>query len=562
MVRLIGLANETFVNIEGESYLALIDSGAQLSALPESLVTKLNLKIHKLDTLIEAEASGGSLVPYTGYVEARLSIPGIKGMNHNSLFIVVNDTNYTKRVPVQLGTLHTNEALSLVTGEEYGKLSASWVRANFPPRPISGSTQVSESEFDLETIKGNVKITKQVTLGPFETKHVPGLTECSTHYKRVHVVTEASEKFQHGTVKPICTYSDLKPGSSRVSIGLRNFSCRSVMLRPKTVVAKMSAANIVPFSVAPSLEGEEKEELREQYQEQVDSQTVQNILNQGDNQVLEMEIKLEPLSPEKEKLLFERIDLTGISQWEPAEQEEVRELFKEYGRLFALDDLDLGHTSVVKHKIKLNDYTPFKERYRRIPPHQYDEVRRHLKEMLEMGAIRKSNSPWASAVVLVRKKDGSLRFCIDLCKLNARTIKDVYSLPGIDETLDCLGVSVILTSLDLKSGYWQVEMDEMSKQLTAFTVGPLGYECERMPFGLTNAPATFQRLMESCLGDLHLNWCIIYLDDIIVFSKMPKEHIKRLRGVFSKLVQAGLKLKPRKCEFFKSRISYLGHIVS
>ena len=143
--------------------------------------------------------------------------------------------------------------------------------------------------------------------------------------------------------------------------------------------------------------------------------------------------------------------------------------------------------------------------------------------MLEIGAIRKSNSPWVSTVVLVRKKDGSLRFHIYLCWLNSHTIKDVYSLPRIDETLDCLGGSIIFTSLDIKSGYWQVEMDEMSKQLTAFTVGPLGfYECERMPFGLTNATATFQRLMESCLGDLHLNWCIIYLDDIIVFSKTPQ----------------------------------------
>ena len=453
MVRLIGPANETFVNIEGEPYLALIDSGAQLSTLPESLVRKLNLKIHKLDTLIEAEATGGSLVPYSGYVEARLSIPGIKAMKHNSLFMVVNDTNYTKRVPVQLGTIHVDEALSLGLGKEYGKLSAMWVRVNFPPWPISRSTQVKESEFDLETIKGNVRITKQVMLGPFETKHVPGLTECNMHYKRVHVVTEASEKFQHGAVKPICTYSELKLGSSRVSIGLRNFSCRSVTLRPKMVVAEVSAANIVPFSVASNLEGEEKEELREQYQEQVDSQTVQDVLDQEDNQALEMKFTLEPLSPEKEKLLFDRIDLTGISQWEPAEQEEVRKLYREYGRLFALDDLYLGHTSVVKHKIKLNDYTPFKQRYIRIPPHQYNEVRRHLKEMLEIGTIRKSNSSWASAVVLVRKKDGSLRFCIDLHKLNACTIKDVYSLPRIDETLDCLGGSVIFTSLDLKSGY-------------------------------------------------------------------------------------------------------------
>ena len=148
-------------------------------------------------------------------------------------------------------------------------------------------------------------------------------------------------------------------------------------------------------------------------------------------------------------------------------------------------------------------------------------------------------------------------------RLNARTIKDAYSLPHIDEALDCLGGAIIFTSLDLKSGYWQVEMHEESKALTAFTVGPLGfYECERMPFGLTNATATFQCLMENCLGELHLNWCIIYLDDIIVFSKTPEEHLKRLQGVFDKLAKAGLKLKPSKCEFFKSRITYLGHIVS
>ena len=164
---------------------------------------------------------------------------------------------------------------------------------------------------------------------------------------------------------------------------------------------------------------------------------------------------------------------------------------------------------------------------------------------------------------MVRKKDGSLRFCIDLRKLNARTVKDTCSLPRIEETLDCLNGAQWLTSLDLKSGYWQVELDEESKALNAFTVGPLGlYQCGYMPFGLTNAPATFQRLMESCLGDMHLKWVIIYLDDIIIFSKTPKEHIQRLRGVVQKLHEAELELKPKKCEFFKTKISYLGHIVS
>ena len=106
-------------------------------------------------------------------------------------------------------------------------------------------------------------------------------------------------------------------------------------------------------------------------------------------------------------------------------------------------------------------------------------------------------------------------------------------------------------------------MTEDSKPLTAFTVGPLGfYECVWMPFGLTNAPAMFQHLMETCLGEMHLKWCIIYIDDIIVFSKTPEEHIQRLRGVFEKLEAPGLRLKPSKCEFFKSQVTYLGHIVS
>ena len=183
--------------------------------------------------------------------------------------------------------------------------------------------------------------------------------------------------------------------------------------------------------------------------------------------------------------------------------------------------------------------------------------------MLEIGAIRKSQSPWASAVVLVCKKDGALRFCIDLQKLNAHTIKDAQTLPRIEESLDSLCGVVIFTSLDLKSGYWQVELDEDSIPYTAFMVGPFRfYECLQMPFGLTNAPATFQHLMENCLGDLHLNWCIIYLDDIIIYSKTPEEHVKRLEAVFRKLSKAGLKLKPSKYEFFKSEITYLGHIVS
>ena len=233
------------------------------------------------------------------------------------------------------------------------------------------------------------------------------------------------------------------------------------------------------------------------------------------------------------------------------EQEQAQEMLLKWEHLFAYSDLDLGRTTLIKHRIEITDKMPFKEHYQCIPPHMYDVVRSHLQEMLDIGTIQKSHSPWASSVVLVQKKDGSLRFCIDLRKLNNWTIGDAYSLPCIDETLVSLQGSQWFSSLNLKSGYWLVKMDEEGKPLTACTVGPLGfYECKRMPFQLTNTPTTFQRLMETCLRDLNLHWCIIYLDDIVILSKDLESQLKRLEAVFQKLEEARLKLKPSKCELF------------
>ena len=135
---------------------------------------------------------------------------------------------------------------------------------------------------------------------------------------------------------------------------------------------------------------------------------------------------------------------------------------------------------------------------------------------------------------------------------NAHTIIYSYSLPKIEHTLDSLNGAVWHTALDLRAGYWQVEIDKASKPLMAFTVSLLGfYKCDSMPFRLVNAPATFQRLTETCLGDFQLNWCLIYLNDIIRFSKTPKDHLVQLRAVFQKLKEVGLKLKPSKCKLLR-----------
>ena len=262
--------------------------------------------------------------------------------------------------------------------------------------------------------------------------------------------------------------------------------------------------------------------------------------------------------------MLNKVDLSGCTKWNPEDQQEARKILREYADVFAKDNIDLGRTSVVKHKITLTEGAkPINECYRRVPPGLYDGVQKHLQEMMDTGAIWPSNSPWASTVVLVKKKNGKLCFCIDLKKLNSLIFKDTYSIPQIHDTLDCLQGAVWFTLLDLKSGYWQVEPEEANRLLTVFTIGLLRvYECEQMPFGLTNALATFQHLMETCLGHLQFQWCIIYLDDIIIFAATLKEHLERLCTVLSRLQAARLKLQPTNCKFFKVGVVYLGHKIS
>ena len=256
------------------------------------------------------------------------------------------------------------------------------------------------------------------------------------------------------------------------------------------------------------------------------------------------------------------LDLSGLDQWPKEKVERARELLMEYHDIFSLDDNELGCASQVKHNIKVTNDEPFKEQFQCIPPPLLEEVRTHMNDMLQAGAIRPSSSPGAHAVVLVQKKDGGLHFCIDFRKLNARTKKDSYPLPRIQETLESLEGSCIFSSFDFKSGFWQVEMDEASKQYTAFTVGLLGFfECECMPFGLCNVPATFQRLMQNCLGELNLTYCLIYLDDVITFSMDEDDHLCRMRIIFDRFRVEHLKLKPSKCSLFHDEIVFLAHHV-
>ena len=183
--------------------------------------------------------------------------------------------------------------------------------------------------------------------------------------------------------------------------------------------------------------------------------------------------------------------------------------------------------------------------------------------MMESDAIRSSQSVWCNVVVLVRKKDSSLWFCINFCHLNTYMKKDSYPLHRIQEVLESLVAAGHFSCLDLKLGFWQIKMEETLKQYTAFTVGNLGFsECDCMPFGLCNVPAMFERLMQNCLGELNLIYCLIYLDNVIMFLQTAEEHLQWLCIVFDQLREYNLKLKLSKSSLFKEEINYLAHQVS
>lgn len=238
------------------------------------------------------------------------------------------------------------------------------------------------------------------------------------------------------------------------------------------------------------------------------------------------------------------------------------QILKKFKNVFSKTKQDLGFSDVVKHKIDTGDSYPINMGFRRVPIAMEKEVERLVLEMKEGGIIRDSCSPWNSPIVLVRKKNNEIRFCIDYRRLNYLTKRPIFPIPDCQQLFDTLHGSEVFSALDLSQGYYQVAMDEDDIPKTAFTTKSGQYEFIRMPFGLSGAPATFQRVMHQVLKSQNWKSCLIYLDDVLVFGKDEKEHFERLYDVLSTIEKAGLKLSPKKCNFMMPQVKYLGHIIS
>ena len=241
-------------------------------------------------------------------------------------------------------------------------------------------------------------------------------------------------------------------------------------------------------------------------------------------------------------------------------------LLDSFADAFAVDKFDLGKCSLVKHHIDTGEERPFKQRLRRFPMAQQEEIEKQVKQLAEKNIIKPSNSSYGSNVLLVKKKDGTWRMCIDYRQLNRQTKNlDPYPIPRIDATLDALGGAKFFCTLDLIQGYHQVELTESSKTKTAFLtphMTPCQWEYNFLPYGVMGGPATFMRVMDRLLHGIAYRIALAYLDDIIVYAPTRLMCMDRLAEVFNRLICAGLKLKASKCTFFEEETLYLGHVIT
>ncbi|KAI5627544.1 hypothetical protein C0J50_12903, partial [Silurus asotus] len=518
---LVGPASTVGVKINGVECQALLDTGSQVTIVFDDWFSKNlpDVPIHPL-TGLSIWGLSSSSYPYKGYIVVDVTFPVVVAGVEESLSIlalVCPDPQGPPQVPVIIGT-NASFFKRLATLSQDGVARALKIQtchmAVPPPQIKEAERLVDEPEGKVRWIgpgdcvvppRGGVQVVCQVeTEKPLKTE--------------IFVVDTAEEdSLPSGMfITPVVLPSSAVHGKN-IQVLVHNETSKDIYIPTGTVVAHVYPTDTL---AVPS----------------------------GDFN------RSETLDP----TLFDFGESSIPKTWEVR----LRQKLSSRGDVFSTGEWDVGLAHGVEHHIRLTDTRPFRERSRRIAPADIDDVRRHIKELLAAGIIKESRSPYASPIVIARKKSGAIRMCVDYRTLNARTIPDQYTTPRIDDALDCLAGSKWFSVLDLRSGYYQIAMANDDKEKTAF-ICPLGFfQFERMPQGITGAPATFQRLMEKAVGDMHLLQVIVYLDDIIVFGRTLEEHEERLLKVLDRLRECGLKVSIDKCQFCQTQVRYVGHIVS
>ena len=515
--------------IDGNRTICLLDSGSQVTIISKDFFDDLTRELHPLSDLVLRHGGGGQL-PYLGWTQIELGFEKtFSGTNQSfPTLALVAPRNSLSQPRVIIGTntglfQNCRMACREAAGTKYLQKLPMDVRCS----TIYKSAE-REQRLGPEGEIGPARIKTPVFIPAGTTKNVQAVFRNKLHRAATVVVEPLKRPLRPGVV-PVAHVTNVEGTSiCKIQIDLYNRTTKDIELPINCPVAQV----LLPEKVTDA-----------ENQETVGATcSVAQVDNEGHTK-------------------FEDLPF----QWGPIPQdlkEKVMKKLEERSEVFAMHEWDIGCTTQAQHEINLNDDSPFRERTRRMPPTDLRDLQEHIQELLDHGVIRESKSRYASPIVLVRKKNGTLRMCVDYRVLNSRTLPDQYTVPLIQDAVDCLSGSSWFTVIDLKSGFYQIPMREEDKERTAFTC-PVGfYEFQRMPQGIKGAPATFQRLMESCMSGLNFMQVLVYMDDLIVFAQSPEEMEVRLMKVLDRLKEYGLKVSPEKCQLFCRQVKYLGHIVS
>ena len=532
--RAVGKCPVVVVEMGGVQVNCLLDSGSEVSTITESFFKKHFQGKDLLCTSgwLTLTAANGLDIPYVGYFELDVCALGINVAQRGILVVKDpegKDARQRKQVvPGLVGMNIISKLKDMITDTDYkDNLSEEW----------KGVLQLDTCESSTSVI-GFAKVAgKNKVRIPAESVSVIQATGLNGGKMDYTALVEPVSWSLPGDIVVVNTVTTVIGG--RMYIRVANLGREDVFLNPRT---RIGVVHSVENCVVPS--------------DKVDFKRVSVNEEMVCLKELESDEKTDVSSDFACPVDLSNIDCTNEQRLK------LYDLLRKHADLFAKEDEDLGYTETVKHKIRTVDDEPVCQPYRRIPPNQYQEVREHIKKLLDRNIIRESYSPFASPIVLVRKKNGSLRLCVDYRKLNEKTVKDAFPLPRIEESITSITDAKWFSTLDLASGFNQVAMDTEDRPKTAFSC-PFGlFEYNRMPFGLKNAPSTFSRLMQRCLSDMVYVLLLVYLDDIVVYSGTFEEHLERLEKLFNRLREHGLTLQPDKCHFLKREVTYVGHLLS